>query len=120
MVGMSLSLVDQLKAASRVSMREAEQKAAENRTKAERQVEIRAKQWASRRAGKNIFEELIRLLPKREESAVSLGEIKRLMSDMALMDSTISSSISTLVKQKRVLRTGARREYRYYVAGEQR
>lgn len=115
-MSMLISIVDQLAAASRVAMREADQRATENRIKAERQAEIRAKQWASRKAGNGITEELVKRLPKTKETAVSLGQIKKLMADTETRDSNISSTVSILVKQKRVLRTGECREYRYYLA----
>lgn len=98
-------------------MREADQRATENRIKAERQAEIRAKQWASRKKiGDGVTEELLKRLPATREDAVSLGQIKKLMAETETRDSNISSTVSVLVKQKRVLRTGERREYRYYLA----
>lgn len=112
-----LSLAQQITSASRYAQREANQRATEARRKAERMAEIRAKQWASRKAGgTGVSEELLKRLPKTKEEAVSLGQIKQLMADMEARESSISSALTVLVKAKSVLRTGERRDYRYYLA----
>lgn len=113
-----ISLAAQITAASRYAQREADRIAAENRLKAERQAETRAKQWASRKAGGNgCAEELLKRLPTTQETAVSLATIKQLMADLDAKESSISGALSILVnKQKRVARIGEKREYRYYLA----
>lgn len=112
-----LSIVQQIKSAGLIAKREANQRATEARLKAERQAEIRAKQWASRKAGGNgVTEELLKRLPKTKEEAVSLGQIKHLMADLEARESSISSALTVLVKAKSVQRTGERRDYRYYLA----
>lgn len=112
-----MSLAQQITSASRHAQRESARIATEDRLKAERQAEIRAKQWASRKAGGNgVADELIKRLPKTKEEAVSLGQIKQLMADLEARESSISSALTVLVKAKSVQRTGERRDYRYYLA----
>lgn len=112
-----ISLAAQITAASRYAQREADRIAAENRIKAERQAETRAKQWASRKAGGNgISDELLKRLPTAKEKAITLAQIKHLLRDLEARDGSISGALPILVKAKRVQRTGERRDYRYYLA----
>ena len=54
-------------------MRESALRAEEANAKAERQAEIRAKQWATRKAGgTGVTEALLKRLPTTRETAVSL------------------------------------------------
>lgn len=112
-----MSLAEQIKSAGRIATRESAKNADEARLKALRQAEVRAKQWASRKAGgEGVTEELLKRLPATKEAAVSLSQIKQLLTDMAARESSISSAMTVLVNKKRVLRLGERREYRYYLA----
>lgn len=112
------SLVQQITAASRHAQREADRIATEERLRAERQAETRAKQWASRKAGGNgIAEELLKRLPADKAAALSLPAIEALMKAAGFNKSGISSTLSGLVnKRKTVARIGEKREYRYYLA----
>lgn len=112
-----ISLAQQITSASRHAQREANLRATEARLKAERMAEIRAKQWASRKAGgTGVSEELLKRLPATIEASVSLCQIKQLMADLQARESSISSALSNLVKERIVARTGERRDYRYYLA----
>lgn len=111
------SLVEQITAASGYAMRAAALRAEEASAKAERQAEIRAKQWATRKAGGHgVTEALLNNLPKTEADAASLPTVMKLLSDIDLPESSISSALSFLVKTKRVTRLGEKREYRYYLS----
>lgn len=112
-----ISLVAQITTASRHAMREAAQLARAESLKAERLAAARAKQWASRKAGGNgIADELLKILPPTRETAINMPAIKQALNRFDFRDSSISSSLSGLVKAKRVQRTGEKREYRYYLA----
>lgn len=113
-----LSIAEQIESAGSIALREAERRAAESRLKAERQAEIRAKQWATRKAGgTGVTEELLKILPTKKAAAISLAQIKHRMRDFDATESSISGALSILVnKSKRVARTGERRDYRYYIA----
>lgn len=112
-----LSLAQQITSASRYAMREAAQRAAENRLKAERQAEIRAKQWASRKAGGNgVADEIIKCLPTGKEAAITIAQIKHRLRNIDSRESSISSALTNLVKDRSIARTGECRNYRYYLA----
>lgn len=111
-----LSLAEQITSASRYAMREAARIARENRLKEARQAEIRAKQWASRKAGGNgVADELVKCLPTGKESAISYAQIKHLLRNLDVRESSISGALSNLVKERRIARTGECRDYRYYL-----
>ena len=112
-----LSLSEQITSASRYALREAARIARENQIKEARQAETRAKQWASRKAGGNgVADELIKCLPTGKEAAIPLAQIKDLLRSMEVRESSISSALTNLVKDRSIARTGERRDYRYYVA----
>ena len=112
-----MSLAQQITSASRHAQREAIRIATEARLKAERQAEIRAKQWASRKAGGNgVDDALIKCLPTGKEAAIPLAQIKVLLRNMDVRESSITSALTKLVKDRSIARTGERRNYRYYVA----
>lgn len=111
-----LSLAAQITIAGNHAKREAAQRAKEAREREARMAEVRAKQWASRKAGGNgVTDELLSRLPKTKEAAVSMAQVNQLMADVDTKGSSISGALCKLVQDEKVARIGKCRDYRYYV-----
>ncbi len=111
-----LSLAAQITSAGRQAKREAARIAKERREREARMAEVRAKQWASRKAsGNGVADELLKRLPKTKEAAISMAQVIVLMDNIDTKGSSISGSLCKLVKDGRVSRIGKCRDYRYYV-----
>jgi hypothetical protein len=110
------SLAEQITSASRYATHEADRIAKERQDREARMAKVRAKQWASRKAGGNgVADELLHRLPKSREAAISMAQVTLLMADVDTKGSSISGSLCKLVKDGRVSRIGKCRDYRYYV-----
>jgi len=113
-----LSLAAQITSAGRQAKREAARIAKERREREARMAEVRAKQWASRKAsGNGVADELLHRLPKTKEAAITMAQVTALMADVDTKGSSISGALCKMVnEQKTVSRIGKCRDYRYYVA----
>lgn len=103
-----MNLLAQLESAGAQAAREA----AERQRQQDEWLERKAKGLPQRRGG--LADALRKRLPTTAEAALTLDQIRDLLTDIDYIDSGLSAALSYMVNSKEFARIGEKYSYRYY------